>query len=376
VAIGVNGIRALFSFGTRPEAIKLAPLVRELSSRSRFVPLVCVTAQHRELLDQVLALFGIRPDRDLDIMVPEQSLERVTRAALEGVAGVLDELRPDLVVVQGDTTTTFASALAAFYRQIRVAHVEAGLRTANRYAPFPEEMNRRMTSCLADWHFAPTAGAARALLAEGVPTERIFTVGNTVIDALLAVLERARRLGEDLSPRLGLEDGRRLLLVTCHRRESFGAGLESICSALRRIAESHPDLVLVYPVHPNPRVREPVHRALAELDNVRLVEPQDYLSLVWLLDRCFLVLTDSGGIQEEAPTLGKPVLVMREVTERPEAVDAGAARLVGTGADRIVATVEALLEDEQAYREMSRAQNPFGDGTASRRIADVLEAEL
>jgi UDP-N-acetylglucosamine 2-epimerase len=369
--------KVLVCFGTRPEAIKLAPLVQEFSRRPSFCTRVCVTAQHREMLDQVLDLFELVPDHDLNLMNPDQTLEELTGAVVRSIGQVLLEEQPDLVVVQGDTTTTLAVALAAYYRKVEVAHIEAGLRTGKKYAPFPEEMNRRMTSCLADWHFAPTKRAAEALLSENVAPERIFTVGNTVIDALIDVVKRARRRDAELRSQLGMIDAnKRMLLITGHRRENFGEGFRNICRAIRTIAQANPELEAVYPVHLNPNVQMPVRSMLAGLGNVHLIEPQDYLKFVWMLDKSCIVLTDSGGIQEEAPSLGKPVLVMREVTERPEAVEAGVAKLVGTDPELIISSVQTLLDDPGEYEKMSRAQNPYGDGTSSVRIADILETEF
>jgi UDP-N-acetylglucosamine 2-epimerase len=368
--------RVLVCFGTRPEAIKLAPLVKEFSRRAGFDTRVCVTAQHREMLDQVLELFEIVPDHDLNLMNPDQTLENLTGAVVASMAGVLGREKPHLVVVQGDTTTTFAVALAAFYQRIEVVHVEAGLRTNNKYAPFPEEMNRRITSCLTDWHFPPTQRAREALLAEGFPSQRVFVVGNTVIDALIEVVDKVRRRDAEIRPRLPMADtAKRMILVTGHRRENFGGGFQNICAAIRTIAQTNPQVEIVYPVHLNPNVQKPVNSILAGLPNVHLIPPQDYLKFVWLLDRCSIVLTDSGGVQEEAPSLGKPVLVMREVTERPEAIEAGVARLVGTDTELIVSSVRSLLEDPAEYQQMSRAQNPYGDGTSSVQIADILQRQ-
>jgi UDP-N-acetylglucosamine 2-epimerase (non-hydrolysing) len=374
-------MRVLIIFGTRPEAIKLAPVIRELGKRSEFDPRVCVTAQHREMLDQVLQLFEIRPDWDLGIMRPDQSLFEVTERALAALEGVLEAERPELVLVQGDTTTAFVGALAGFYRKIRVGHIEAGLRSCDKFAPFPEEMNRRLADELSDLLFAPTEGAKANLLREGFPEERIFVTGNTVIDALLWTVERlespeaqarlARRFAE-----LGLDlEGKRLILVTAHRRESFGR-LGEICHALRLIAEHNRDVELVYPVHLNPQVRGPVRRALKGLERVHLLEPLDYESFVWLMSRAYLILTDSGGIQEEAPSLGKPVLVMRERTERPEALAAGTAKLVGVAPQRIFQEAQRLLDEPAEYAKMARAVNPFGDGHAAERIVSILKEQL
>lgn len=363
--------RVMFCFGTRPEAIKLAPVIRELRrSPRKFEPMVLVTAQHRHMLDQVLRVFDIKPDFDLDVMRQAQSPADVTVSVLAGVEPVLQRVRPDLVLVQGDTTSAFASALAAFHERIPVGHVEAGLRTQDKYAPYPEEMNRRLISSLADLHFAPTQTAKRNLLGEGVPRTSIHVTGNTVVDAL----EFARRSTADHhAPVLDrIAPDKRVILVTAHRRESFGPGLERICQAVRRIAERNPDVALVYPVHPNPEVKRPVGRKLGRVRGVYLVEPLEYLPFVRLLERSYLILTDSGGIQEEAPSLGKPVLVMRDTTERPEAAGAGVAKLVGTDPKRIAAEAERLLHSVAAYRRMARVRNPFGDGRASGRIASAL----
>jgi UDP-N-acetylglucosamine 2-epimerase (non-hydrolysing) len=383
----------LLIFGTRPEAIKMAPVIRELRRHSdRFRTLVCVTAQHRGMLDQVLQFFGIRPDFDLDIMRPQQDLYDITAAVLTGMRSVLDAARPDLVLVHGDTTTTMAATLAAFYAHIPVGHVEAGLRTGNKQAPFPEEVNRKVTGAVCDVHFAPTEQARQNLLAEGVCDEAIEVTGNTVIDALFLTLEkiRAENLDGEIAhglierfPGLELLFGRlrapapsRLILVTGHRRENFGDGFENICRALHDIAAGYPDVELLYPVHLNPNVQEPVRRILggSELGNIHLIEPVDYLPFVWLMDRAYLIITDSGGVQEEAPSLGKPVLVMRDATERPEAVMAGTVKLVGTDREKIIAETRKLLDDKSSYNEMSRAHNPYGDGRAAHRIVTYLRS--
>ena len=371
-------MKLLFVFGTRPEAIKLAPVVRELSARPNFHCKVCVTGQHRELLAQVLDLFGFRPDWNLEIMRPDQDLAYLTGAALSGVAGILASWRPDRVIVQGDTTTTFAGALAAFYHRIPVAHVEAGLRTSNIYSPWPEEINRRLVSQVADLHFAPTPRARDNLLREGIDDDRIIVTGNTGIDALMwvsALLDGQAELRARAEGILGehFTEHKRIILMTGHRRESFDGGLARICQAMARIA-LRKDVGIVFPVHPNPNVRratEPLHRH----DNVLLVEPVDYLELVFLLKRCHFVVTDSGGIQEEAPSFGKPVLVTRDTTERPEAMEHGLATLVGTDDRRLFDEMQTLLDDPQAYRRMSRVENPYGDGFASRRIAARLAAD-
>ena len=373
-------MRLLFVFGTRPEAIKLAPVIRELSGRPEFDCRICVTGQHRELLGRFLELFELRPDWNLDVMRPDQGLAYLTGAVLSGVSGVIERWRPERVIVQGDTTSTFAGALAAFYHQIPVAHVEAGLRTGELYAPWPEEANRLLVARLADLHFAPTARARDNLLREGIAEERIAVTGNTGIDALLWVsqlLETRPELSARAASVLGPDDAasfadRRLILMTGHRRESFDGGIERIARAMARIAQ-RPDVAIVFPVHPNPNVRRAIE-TLRRHDNIRLTEPVDYPELVYLLKRCHCVVTDSGGIQEEAPSFGKPVLVTRAATERPEAMEQGLARLVGTDEDLLVAALGELLDDPVAYRRMSRVANPYGDGEASRRIAERLGA--
>lgn len=355
-------------FGTRPECIKLAPVIKELE-RQGFNYKVCITAQHCQMLDPFLKFFNIRVDYDLDIMKPDQDLYHVTTEALLGLREVLRAERPDIVIVQGDTTTTFAAALAAFYEKIPVAHVEAGLRTGCNYSPFPEEMNRRLTDHLSNWLFAPTERARQNLLHEGLATEKIFVTGNTVVDALL-MITRDERFRE-LEPPFIVPNGRRLILVTAHRRESFSK-LEAICQALRQIAESNEDVEIVYPVHLNPNVRGPVYRILDGIERVHLLEPLDYLTFLKLMERSYLILTDSGGIQEEAPTLKKPVLVMREVTERPEVVELGLAKLVGTAPEAIIRETQHLLADSQAYEAMRLGLNPYGDGQAAQRIVQLL----
>lgn len=372
-------MKVMLVFGTRPEAIKMAPLVKELQALAGpMETVVCVTAQHREMLDQVLQLFDIAPQYDLNIMKPGQDLTDITSNILIGLKGVLQQEKPDWVLVHGDTTTTLAASLAAFYAQVPVGHVEAGLRTGNKRAPYPEEMNRRLTSAIADLHFAPTDAAQAHLLREGIAPETIHITGNTVIDALLAVVKKLRQdtqAQQTLQERFAfLNPGRRLILVTGHRRENFGAGFENICNALADIAAEHSDVEILYPVHLNPNVRQPVADILArrKLDNVHLIDPVDYLPFVYLMDRAYLIITDSGGVQEEAPSLGKPVLVMRETTERPEAVDAGTVLLVGTSREKIVSEARRLLHDAEAYTQMSRAHNPYGDGTAAQQIAAVM----
>lgn len=369
-------LRVLTVFGTRPEAIKMAPLVLALQSDDRFESVLCVTGQHREMLDQVLSLFALSPEYDLNIMRSGQGLTDITAGILTGMRDVLADVNPDIVLVHGDTATTFATTLAAYYQRIPVGHVEAGLRTGNLYSPWPEEANRKLTGALAAVHFAPTRTAAENLLAEGVADDRIAVTGNTVIDALLQTVARFDKdpeLVNSLSRHLPfLTPERRVVLVTGHRRESFGGGFERICEALNRTARAFPDVDIVYPVHLNPNVREPVNRLLSGLDNVHLIEPLDYLPFVYLMSRSYLILTDSGGIQEEAPSLGKPVLVMRDTTERPEAVEAGTVELVGTDVERICERLRVLLTDETTYQRMSQAHNPYGDGRACSRILDRI----
>lgn len=378
--------KVMLVFGTRPEAIKMAPLVKALQQdAASFQTQVCVTGQHREMLDQVLHLFGITPDYDLNIMKQGQDLYDVTARVLTGMREVLRQAQPDVVLVHGDTTTSAAAALAAFYQQIPVGHIEAGLRTHNIYSPWPEEMNRQITGRIATYHFAPTALSRHNLLQEGVKDESIFVTGNTVIDALYLVVEKIKNdpvLGNELNavleqagyPADRPDNGRRLVLITGHRRENFGDGFLHICRAVRTLAKKYPDTDFVYPMHLNPNVRRPIREVFGDerTDNLFFIEPLEYLPFVFLMEKSTLVLTDSGGIQEEAPGLGKPVLVMRDTTERPEALEAGTVRLVGTDYDRIVAEVSALLDDRVYYDRMSRAVNPYGDGEACRRIAARL----
>jgi len=370
-------MRVLSVFGTRPEAIKMAPVQIALNAAPDMDARLCVTAQHREMLDQALALFGLSPEYDLDIMRPGQSPGEVTARLLRRLQGVIEDSRPDLVLVQGDTTTTLAAALAAYYARIPVGHVEAGLRTGDIYAPWPEEANRKLAGAIARYHFAPTAQARDALLAEGVPETRISLTGNTGIDALLHTVDRIERspgLKASLAARLALAEDRRLILVTAHRRESFGAGFERICLALLRLADRG-DVEIVCPVHLNPDVRTPVRSLLGDHDAIRLIAPQDYQAFVYLMMQAALILTDSGGVQEEAPSLGAPVLVMREKTERPEAVAAGCAQLVGTDAERIVGAATRLLDDPSARARMSRARSPYGDGQAAQRILAAIRGK-
>lgn len=369
-------MKVLTVFGTRPEAIKMAPLVKALAVNENIEAKVCVTAQHREMLDQVLDLFEIVPDYDLNIMRPGQDLTDVTCSILQKIKPVLTEFKPDYVLVHGDTSTTFATTLAAYYQQISVGHVEAGLRTRNIYSPWPEEGNRKLTGAITNIHFAPTDGSKANLLLESINESNIVVTGNTVIDALLNVrnrIENSTALQASLATQFPfLDSGNRLVLVTGHRRESFGGGFERICEAIAQLARQFTDVQFVYPVHLNPNVQEPVNRLLKNLTNVFLVEPQDYLPFVYLMIQSNIILTDSGGIQEEAPSLGKPVLVMRETTERPEAVEAGTVKLVGTNVEVIVENVIILLTNEEEYNKMSVAHNPYGDGNACQRIVDTL----
>lgn len=371
-------VKVLTVFGTRPEAIKMAPLVHALADDTDFEAKVCVTAQHREMLDQVLKLFEIAPDYDLNIMKPGQDLTDITCRILEGLKAVFADFQPDVVLVHGDTATTMATSLAAFYHRIPVGHVEAGLRTGNLYSPWPEEANRKIAGHLAMYHFAPTENSRQNLLKESIPDSHIFVTGNSVIDALLWVRDKVmsdQHMMEKLAANYPFIDpNKKMILVTGHRRESFGGGFERICHALAEIAQAHPDVQVVYPVHLNPNVSEPVKRILHDIDNIILISPQEYLPFVYLMNHAYLILTDSGGIQEEAPSLGKPVLVMRDTTERPEAVDAGTVRLVGTDTQKIVNEVNRLLTDDAEYHEMSRAHNPYGDGHACQRILAALKS--
>ena len=371
--------RILTVFGTRPEAIKMAPLVHTLNVDERFEAKVCVTAQHREMLDQVLELFEITPDYDLNLMKPGQDLTDVTCGILQGLKPVLAEFKPDYVLVHGDTATTLSTTLASYYQQIKVGHVEAGLRTGNIYSPWPEEGNRKLTGAITDLHFAPTENSKNNLLKENVSEDKIIITGNTVIDALLDIIEKLEadnELKASLEEQFNfLNQDKRLVLITGHRRESFGGGFERICEAIAQMAKAFPDVEFVYPMHLNPNVREPVNRLLKGLTNVFLIEPLDYLPFVYLMNKSYVLLTDSGGIQEEAPSLGKPVLVMRDTTERPEAVDAGTVKLVGTKVETIVTELTELLSSDESYSKMSFAHNPYGDGNACQRIADTLAAQ-
>lgn len=368
--------KVLLVFGTRPEAIKMAPLVKALKAHPAFDARVCVTAQHRQMLDQVLELFEITPEFDLNLMKPGQDLTDITTGVLQGLKTVFAEWLPDVVLVHGDTSTTFGASLAAFYQRIPVGHVEAGLRTGNLYSPWPEEANRKLTGVLAHWHFAPTATSQDNLLREGVNPNTVHVTGNTVIDALLQVREKINSnasLQQQFAEQFAfLDASKRLILVTGHRRENFGGGFERICEALARIATENPGVQVLYPVHLNPNVQEPVNRLLGGIGNIHLIPPQDYLPFVYLMDKSSLILTDSGGIQEEAPSLGKPVLVMRDTTERPEAVAAGTVKLVGTDAETICRETATLLGNAQAYQAMAVAHNPYGDGQACQRIVNAL----
>ncbi|WP_340676901.1 UDP-N-acetylglucosamine 2-epimerase (non-hydrolyzing) [Paraglaciecola sp.] len=367
--------KILLVFGTRPEAIKMAPLALELMKKNEFEVEICVTAQHREMLDQVLNLFQIIPQYDLNLMQAGQDLYDITSRVLAGLKSVLSQAKPDLVLVHGDTTTTFSTALAAFYQKIPVGHVEAGLRTGDIYSPWPEEINRKLTGALAEIHFTPTEKSRQNLLAENVPDEKIFVTGNTVIDSLLQVvkfIERDKALKKSLEQRFDFIDPtKKMILVTGHRRESFGNGFEQICEALKILAQRN-DVQIIYPVHLNPNVKEPVDRILSNISNIHLIAPLDYLPFVYLMSQSYLIMTDSGGVQEEAPSLGKPVLVMRDTTERPEAIEAGTVKLVGTDLKKMVKEANRLLDDTRAYQEMSFAHNPYGDGEACLRITDIL----
>jgi UDP-N-acetylglucosamine 2-epimerase (non-hydrolysing) len=367
-------------FGTRPEAIKLAPVVKELEKHSTLTSRVCVTGQHRELLDQVLRVFGIEPDFDLNIMQKGQNLFDITTRSLQALEDTLKQEKPDVVLIQGDTTTGLVASLAAYYLQTSVGHVEAGLRTFDKYNPFPEEVNRHMIDVISDFCFAPTDTARDNLLREGIPQERIFVTGNTVIDALFMTLEylssgeKEKYFKDFFKVEYNIQiDDSRLILVTGHRRESFGPAFESICRGLKEIADSNKDVCIVYPVHLNPNVRAPVYEILGSVQNIHLIPPLEYAPFVWLMTHCYLILTDSGGIQEEAPSLGKPVLVMRKVTERPEAVKAGTARVIGTDDKKIFEETQRLLNDKTAYLQMSQAVNPYGDGRAAERIVAILK---
>ncbi len=370
-------MKILFIFGTRPEAIKLAPLIKEFQKTKGFEVKICVTAQHREMLDQVLNFFKINPDYDLNLMKPNQSLFKLTANIIESLENVLNDFDPDLIFVQGDTTTAFVGALAGFYNQTKVAHIEAGLRSKHKYSPFPEEINRVLVGHIADYHFAPTEQAKENLYREGI-TENIWVVGNTVIDALFLGLQIIKTQGEEEYYHYFnfMDFSKKIILVTGHRRESFGEPFKNICFALKDIVNSFEDVEIIYPVHLNPNVRQPVNEILRGHPRVHLIEPLEYPYLIWLMEKAYLILTDSGGIQEEAPSLGKPVLVMREVTERTEGIEAGTARLVGTNREKIFLETAKLLEDREEYEKMAKAVNPYGDGKASQRIVSIVSREL
>ena len=364
-------------FGTRPEAIKMAPVIKELQKHQQyFKTIICITAQHREMLDEVLELFAIKPDYDLNIMQDNQTPFDVTTKSLLKIKEVLETEKPDLVMVQGDTNTTFSASLASFYFRIPIAHIEAGLRTKDKYQPFPEEINRRLTSHLADFHFTPTRQAKENLIKEGIPKESVFLTGNTVVDSLFYILKEIKNK-KDIDRFSFLNSNRnKLILVTAHRRENFGKPLKNICFALKKIVERNKDVEIVYPVHPNPNVYNVAKAILRNIERIHLIEPLDYFSFVYLMSKSYLILTDSGGIQEEAPSLGKPILVMREKTERPEVINSGIAKLVGTQISSIVRTAENLLKDRKNYKKISKVVNPFGDGKASERIVMILKKKL
>lgn len=370
--------KILVILGTRPEAIKLAPIILELQAQSEhFISQVCATAQHRQMLDQALAPFGIHPDFDLDIMLPGQTLAQVTSRAVAGLDRIIAQEKPDVILVQGDTTTAFCGALVGYYHRIKVGHVEAGLRTGNKFAPFPEEGNRCLITPLADFHFAPTPQARAALLREAVPDEQIFVTGNTVIDALLWMRAKVEQTPPPMPAQVAaIPDDHIIVLVTGHRRESFGEGFQNICHAIRQVADSFDKVSFVYPVHLNPNVREPVGRILAGHPNIHLIEPMGYEPFVWLMNRATIVLTDSGGVQEEAPSLGKPVLVMRETTERPEGIEAGNAILVGVDQAKIVAELTKLIQSPEERARMANIRNPYGDGTSAKIIVKILKKHL
>ncbi|SFB23915.1 non-hydrolyzing UDP-N-acetylglucosamine 2-epimerase [Clostridium frigidicarnis] len=367
----MDKIKIMTIFGTRPEAIKMAPLVKELESRKEIESIVCVTAQHREMLDQVLELFAITPKFDLNIMKNKQTLTGITSRVLEGLEEIFDNEKPDMILVHGDTTTTFGGALAAFYKQIKVGHVEAGLRTFDKYFPFPEEMNRKLTGSLADIHFSPTQGSKNNLLREAVAEKDIYITGNTVIDAMHVTVDEKYIFENEELNKIDYKN-KKVIMVTAHRRENWGEGIENICTALNKIVDENKDVELVYLVHLNPVVKDVVYKHLSDKERVHLLTPLDTKETHNLMNKCFMVMTDSGGLQEEAPHLGKPVLVLRNVTERPEAVEAGTVKLCGTDVDVIVKEANELIRNEEAYKIMSKAINPYGDGLASKRICDAI----
>lgn len=370
-------MKVMLVFGTRPEAIKMLSLYKELRKNQKFEVSICVTGQHRGMLDQVLNLFEVVPDFDLNIMEVGQDLTDITSKVLEGLRSLFKSFTPDLVLVHGDTATTFATSLACYYQKIKVGHVEAGLRTNDLYSPWPEEANRRLTSILSHFNFAPTETSKENLLKENFPSESIYVTGNTVIDALYFVVDKIRNdtnINKELREQFGFLDfNKKVILITGHRRENFGQGFEDICAAINKLANTHTDIQFVYPMHLNPNVREPVEKYLSDKFNIFLIEPLDYLPFIYLMDMSYLILTDSGGIQEEAPSLGKPVLVMRNTTERPEAVEAGTVRLVGTDKSLIISSVNQLIDDSGLYSQMSELHNPYGDGQACSRIAKIID---
>jgi UDP-N-acetylglucosamine 2-epimerase (non-hydrolysing) len=376
--------KILFIFGTRPETIKLTPVIHALKKAEKeFVVKVCVTAQHREMLDQMLKIFDITPDHDLNIMRDNQSLFDVTAEELKHLEKVFKKEKPDIVLVQGDTTTTFTASLAAYYSKTRVGHIEAGLRSGNKFSPFPEEINRGLTAQLADLHFAPTEKAKDNLINEHIDRDKVFITGNTVIDTLLMTVEKQKdRRSEKYFNRKFLENygirfnGQKVIPVTSHRRESFGENCESLCEGIRQVAEKNPDVLMIFPLHHNPNIKKTAKRILKRVKNIHLIEPLDYFSFIWVLNRAYLILTDSGGIQEEAPSLGKPVLVMRNVTERTEGIEAGTAKLIGTESEKIFSETMRLLHDKKAYQKMAKANNPYGDGKSSERIINILRRKL
>ncbi|MCD7973501.1 MAG: UDP-N-acetylglucosamine 2-epimerase (non-hydrolyzing) [Candidatus Azobacteroides sp.] len=368
--------KILLVFGTRPEAIKMAPLVKEFKKYTdAFLTKVCITAQHREMLDQVMDFFELTPDYDLNLMRPGQNLYQLTADVILGLKPILEDFCPDYVFVHGDTTTSTASALAAFYNRSHICHIEAGLRTYNKYSPFPEEMNRQITGRLTDIHFAPTEGAKQNLLKENVEDDKIVVTGNTVIDALFYATEKLKNYSDDEIRKLsGMIDlSKQIILVTGHRRENFGEGFKNICAALSEIAKNKEDVQIIYPVHLNPNVQDPVNKFLSNINNIKLISPLAYPAFIWLMNQSKIILTDSGGIQEEAPSLGKPVLVMRNTTERPEALTAGTVKLVGTDTEKIIREITLLLEDKEYYKSMQKVYNPYGDGKAAQRIVDSLK---
>ena len=372
--------KVMFAFGTRPEAIKMAPLIKTFQADKDFVTKVCVTAQHRQMLDQVLNIFDINPDYDLNIMKPGQDLFDVTVNVLSGMKRVLSDFNPDIVLIHGDTTTTSACSLAAFYNKIKIGHIEAGLRTGNIYSPWPEEANRKITGVLADYHFAPTTSSENNLLKENINKKNILVTGNTVIDALYLMIEKIEndprlksRILELISSQYKLFDDKKIILITGHRRENFGHGFRNICNALKTIADNNPDFDIVYPVHFNPNVQKPVREILSNAKNIHLIEPLSYECFIYMMSKSFFIITDSGGIQEEAPSLGKPVLVMRDSSERPEAIKAGTVKLVGTDYAKIIEESQKLIDDENEYNKMSKAYNPYGDGKASLKVLNFIK---